>query len=88
MWDLRPNLVSKEGKNGEGQEKREKKRKRERRRKEEKKKGRSKRYGFYDFWFGYYMESEDLMVLNGILGNFMSSKPRVLLGIDPNSRFE
>ena len=34
------------------------------------------------------MESEDLMVLNGILGNFMSSKPRVLLGIDPNSRFE
>ena len=36
-----------------------------------------KRYGFYDFWYGYYMESEDLMVLYGILGNFMSSKPRV-----------
>ena len=34
-------------------------------------------YGFYDFWYGYYMESKDLMVLYGILGNFMSSKPRV-----------
>ena len=34
------------------------------------------------------MESKDLMVLYVILGNFMSSKLRVLLGIDPNSRFE
>ena len=34
------------------------------------------------------MESKDLMVLYRILENFMSSKPRVYLGIDPNSRFE
>ena len=40
-------------------------------------KGDKKMYEFYDFWYGYYMESEDLMVLFGILGNFMSSKPRV-----------
>ena len=32
---------------------------------------------FYDFWYGFYMESKDLMVLYGILENFMSSKPRV-----------
>ena len=51
-------------------------------------KGDKKRYEFYDFWYGYYIESEDLMVLYGILGNFMSSKPRVSLGIDPNYRFE
>ena len=36
-----------------------------------------KRYELYDFWYGYCMENEDLMVLYGILGNFMSSKPRV-----------
>ena len=44
---------------------------------EKKKRSQAKRYGFYDFWYGYYMESKDLMVLYGILGNFMSSKPRV-----------
>ena len=51
----------------------------EKREEEEEKKKRSqeKRYGFYDFWYGYYMESKDLMVLYGILGNFMISKPRV-----------
>ena len=32
---------------------------------------------FYDFWYGFYMKSKDLMVLYGILENFMSSKPRV-----------
>ena len=26
------------------------------------------RYGFYDFWYGFYMESKDLMVLYGFLG--------------------
>ena len=52
--------------------------KRRRKKKKRKKWGKAKpRYGFYDFWYGYYMESEDLMVLYGILGNFMSSKPRV-----------
>ena len=38
---------------------------------------RKKGMDFYDFWYGFYMESKDLMVLYGILGNFMSSKPRV-----------
>ena len=62
---------------------RRKEEKREEEEEEEKKKRREeerkikKRYGFYDFWYGYYMESKDLMVLYGILGNFMSSKPRV-----------
>ena len=32
---------------------------------------------FYDFWYGFYMESKDLKVLYGFLGIFMSSKPRV-----------
>ena len=32
------------------------------------------------------MESKDLMVLYGILGNFMSFKPRVLIGIHPNPK--
>ena len=32
---------------------------------------------FYDFWYGFYMESKKLMVLYGFLGIFMSSKPRV-----------
>ena len=42
----------------------------ERNRKEKKrKKGEIKpRYGFYDFWYGFYMESKDLMVLYGFLG--------------------
>ena len=53
---------------------------------EEKRRGREEQKGmdsmifgmdFYDFWYGFYMESKDLMVLYGILGNFMSSKPRV-----------
>ena len=57
----------KERRRGRGREEEEK-----RRREEDK-----KRYGFYDFWYGYYMESKDLMVFYGILGNFMSSKPRV-----------
>ena len=66
----------------EEKRKREKKRKRKRRRREEKKRREEERkvkkmYGFYDFWYGYYMESKDFMVLYGILGNFMSSKPRV-----------
>ena len=60
--------------------KRGKERRRGRGREEEEKRRREedqKRYGLYDFWYGYYMESKDLMVLYGILGNFMSSKPRV-----------
>ena len=61
----------------EEKRKREKKRKRKRRRRGEEERKIKKRYGFYDFWYGYYMESEDLMVLYGILRNFMSSKPRV-----------
>ena len=32
---------------------------------------------FYDFLYGFYMESKDLMILYGILRKFMSSKPRV-----------
>ena len=32
---------------------------------------------FYDFWYGFYMERKELMVLYGCLGIFMSSKPRV-----------
>ena len=32
---------------------------------------------FYDFLYEFYIESKDLMVLYGILENFMSSKPRV-----------
>ena len=44
---------------------------------EKKKRSQAKMYEFYDFWYGYYMESKDLMVLYGILGKFMSSKPRV-----------
>ena len=32
---------------------------------------------FYDFWYGFYMESKGLMVLYGFIGIFMSSKPRV-----------
>ena len=32
---------------------------------------------FYDFLYGFYMESKELMVLYGFLGIFMSSKPRV-----------
>ena len=31
---------------------------------------------FYDFWYGFYMESKDLMVLYGLLGIVMSPKPR------------
>ena len=62
----------------EGEKK--KKRKRKRRRREAKQKG----MDFYDFWYGFYMESKDLMVLYGILGNFMSFKPRVLIGFHPN----
>ena len=64
---------------GEG----EKKRKRKRRRREEKRKAKPKRYGtnlgygFYDLWYGFFMESKDFMALYGILENFMSSKPRV-----------
>ena len=53
-----------------------KERKRKRRGREEKRKEIKLKYGFYDFWYGYYMESKDLMVLYGILGKFMSSKPR------------
>ena len=54
MWDLRPNLVSKERKkNCEGQEKGEKKRKRKRKRREEtKKEESSKGMDFYDFCYG------------------------------------
>ena len=51
------------------------KRKMKRRRREAKQKG----MDFYDSWYGFYMESKDLMVLYGILGNFMSFKPRVLI---------
>ena len=29
-------------------------------------------YGFYDFWYRFYMESKDLIVLYGFLGIFMS----------------
>ena len=32
---------------------------------------------FYDFCYGFYMESKKLMALYGFLGIFMSSKPRV-----------
>ena len=32
---------------------------------------------FYDFWYGFYMESKELMGLYGFLEIFMSSKPRV-----------
>ena len=64
----------------EGEKK--KKRKRKRRRREAKQKG----MDFYDFWYGFYMESKDLMVLYGILGNFMSFKPRVLIGFHPNPK--
>ena len=32
------------------------------------------------------MESKDLMVLYGILGNFMSFKPRVLIGFHHNPK--
>ena len=32
---------------------------------------------FYDFGYGFYMESKELMVLYGFLWIFMSSKPRV-----------
>ena len=32
---------------------------------------------FYEFWYGFYMESKKLMVLYGFLRIFMSSKPRV-----------
>ena len=53
----------KERRRGRGREEEEKRRRKE-----------DQRYGFYDFWYGYYMESKDLMVLYGILGNFMSSK--------------
>ena len=42
MWDLRPNLVSKEGKNGEGQEEKEKKKRREEERE-------IKKYGYMTF---------------------------------------
>ena len=31
----------------------------------------------YDFWYGFYMERKDLMVLYGFLGIFMSPKPRI-----------
>ena len=46
---------------GEGEKK--KKRKRKRRRREAKQKGMETNleYGFYDFWYGYYMESKDHM---------------------------
>ena len=32
------------------------------------------------------MESKDIMVLYGILGNFMSFKPRVLIGFHHNPK--
>ena len=75
IWSL---ILRDQKRKEEEKRKREKKRKRKRRRREEKRREENKkRYGFYDFWYGYYMESNDLMVLYGILGNFMSSKPRV-----------
>ena len=61
-------------KNGEGQKK---EKKRKMKKKKRKKREEPKGMDFYDFWYGFYMESKDLMVLYGILGNFMSSKPRV-----------
>ena len=72
----------KERRRGRGREEEEK------RRRKGDKKGMDSCMDFYDLWYGFYMESKDLMVLYGILENFMSSKPRVQLGIDPNSRFE
>ena len=51
--------------------------KRKRRRKGKSSQGMDSCMDFYDFWYGFYMESKDLMVLYGILENFMSSKPRV-----------
>ena len=45
---------------------------------------RPKRYGTMTmsmdsmiFWYRFYMESKDVMVLYGFLGIFMSPKPRV-----------
>ena len=64
----------------EGEKK--KKRKRKRRRREAKQKG----MDFYDFWYGFYMESKDLMIFYGILWNFMGFKPRVLIGFHPNPK--
>ena len=46
MWDLRPNLVSKEGKNGEGQDKK----KREEEEEEEKKKRREEEREIKKAW--------------------------------------
>ena len=69
----RPKNVKKKKEEKRGEEEGKEKKKR----REEERKIKKKRYGFYDFWYGYYMESKDLMVLYGILGNFMSSKPRV-----------
>ena len=81
--DLRPNLVSFGGEQNH-RERREKGRRRRRgigRGEEEKP---SKKVwkltlsmDFYDFWYGFYMESKDIMVLYGVLGIFMSPKPRV-----------
>ena len=59
-------------KRGEGEEEEEKKKK-----EEEQSKGMELSMDFYDFWYGFYMESKELMVLYGFLGIFMSSKPRV-----------
>ena len=63
--------------NREGQREEERRTGRRRRSQEERYENSKVLYGFYDFWYGYDMESKDLMVLYGILGNFMSSKPRV-----------
>ena len=63
---------------GEGEKKKKKKkRKRKKRRKGKSSQGMDSCMDFYDFWYGFYMESKDLIVLYGILENFVSSKPRV-----------
>ena len=47
----------------EGEGKKKKKRREEEEEEKRRRKGDKKRYGLYDFWYGYYKESEDLMVL-------------------------
>ena len=65
---------------GKKREEEKSKRKKKKRKKEESSQGMEILkfcMNFYDFWYGFYMESKELMVLYGFLGIFMSSKPRV-----------
>ena len=84
---FKQNLVSFFGGQNRRQEKREQEKEEEKKRKRKRRTGEEEKPSKKVWKLTLSMDSSmDLMVLYGILGNFMSFKPRVLIGFHPNPK--